>query len=103
MSGKNKLAKFRENETFECLLQPSSDDMLAGNFPIKGRWNEEVFHNDNPIVLELGCGRGEYTVALGVRNPDVNYIGIDIKGARLWKGANCAQSHISHPSRALLP
>ena len=93
MSGKNKLAKFRENETFECLLQPSSDDMLAGNFPVKGHWNEEVFHNDNPIVLELGCGRGEYTVALAERNPDINYIGIDIKGARLWKGAKYATEH----------
>lgn len=93
MSGKNKLAKFRENETFGCLLQPSSDDMLAGNFPVKGRWNADVFHNDNPIVLELGCGRGEYTVALAERNPSVNYIGIDIKGARLWKGAKYATEH----------
>lgn len=93
MSGKNKLAKFRENETFACLLQPSSDDMLAGNFPLKGRWHAEVFHNDNPIVLELGCGRGEYTVALAERYPDINYIGIDIKGARLWKGAKYATEH----------
>src|SRR5574344_100472 len=87
MSGKNKLAKFRENETFECLFQPLSDDMIADNFSLKGHWNEQVFHNDNPIVLELGCGKGEYTIALAERNLNINYIGIDIKGARLWKGA----------------
>ncbi|NLD20951.1 MAG: tRNA (guanosine(46)-N7)-methyltransferase TrmB [Bacteroidales bacterium] len=87
MSRKNKLAKFRENQTFECLIQPLSDDMIADNFSLKGHWNEQVFHNDNPIVLELGCGKGEYTIALAKHNLNINYIGIDIKGARLWKGA----------------
>jgi tRNA (guanine-N7-)-methyltransferase len=87
---KNKLFKFAQNETFKCLIQPSTDVMLSGEHPLKGHWNSEVFHNDNPIVLELGCGKGEYTIALSQRNPQVNYIGVDIKGARLWKGAKFA-------------
>lgn len=61
--------------------------------PLKGRWASEVFHNDNPIVLELGCGKGEYTVDLALRNPSCNYIGVDIKGARLWKGAKYVNDH----------
>ena len=87
---KNKLFKFAQNETFKCLIQSSTDVMLSGEHPLKGHWNNEVFHNDNPIVLELGCGKGEYTIALSQRNPNVNYIGVDIKGARLWKGAKFA-------------
>ena len=87
---KNKLFKFAENETFKCLIQPSTEQMLAGDHPLKGHWGSEVFHNDNPIVLELGCGKGEYTIALALRNHGVNYIGVDIKGARLWKGAKYA-------------
>ncbi len=87
---KNKLFKFAQNETFKCLVQPPTEVMLKGEHPLKGHWNSEVFHNDNPIVLELGCGKGEYTIALSQRNPQVNYIGVDIKGARLWKGAKFA-------------
>ena len=87
---KNKLFKFAQNETFKCLIQPPTETMLSGEHPLKGHWNSEVFHNDNPIVLELGCGKGEYTIALSQRNPQVNYIGVDIKGARLWKGAKFA-------------
>ena len=87
---KNKLFKFAENETFKCLIQPTTEQMLAGDHPLKGNWNRDVFHNGNPIVLELGCGKGEYTIALAQRNPDINYIGVDIKGARLWKGAKFA-------------
>ncbi len=87
---KNKLFKFAENETFSCLIQPATDQMLSGEHPLKGNWGRDVFHNDNPIVLELGCGKGEYTIALAQRNPDINYIGVDIKGARLWKGAKFA-------------
>lgn len=87
---KNKLFKFAENETFECLIQPTTDQMLSGDHPLKGNWGRDVFHNSNPIVLELGCGKGEYTIALAQRNPDINYIGVDIKGARLWKGAKFA-------------
>ena len=87
---KNKLFKFAENETFKCLLQPTTEQMLSGDHPLKGHWGSEVFHNTNPIVLELVCGKGEYTIALAQRNPDINYIGVDIKGARLWKGAKFA-------------
>jgi len=90
MSSKDKLKRFRENETFSCLLQPSVDDVLRKDHPIKGRWGEDMFHNQNPIILELGCGKGEYTVALAEKYPDINFIGIDIKGARLWKGAKYA-------------
>ena len=88
--GKGKLKKFAENETFSCLIQPTTDELLGRDHPLKGRWREEMFHNDNPIVLELGCGKGEYTIALAERFPEKNYIGLDIKGARLWKGAKYA-------------
>jgi len=88
--GKDKLRKFAENETFKCLVQPSSSELLAKDFPLKGRWGKDFFGNDNPIVLELGCGKGEYTVALAEKYPERNFIGIDIKGARLWKGAKYA-------------
>lgn len=88
--GKDKLRKFRENETFECLIQPSLDQVLNQKHPLSGNWSKSVFGNDNPIVLELGCGKGEYTIALAERNPNINYIGVDIKGARLWKGAKYA-------------
>lgn len=85
--GKDKLRRFQENETFECMIQPLTEEVLFCDHPLKGNWHKEVFHNDNPIVLELGCGKGEYTIALAERNPDCNYIGVDIKGARMWKGA----------------
>lgn len=90
MSGKDKIRKFRENLTFECLIQPTTDEVLGKDHPVKGNWNEKIFKNSNPIVLELGCGKGEYTVALSQRYPDKNFIGVDIKGARLWKGAKYA-------------
>ena len=96
--GHDKLRKFAENETFSCLLQPSAEELLADGYfhlrdhAVKGRWNER-FENNNPIVLELGCGKGEYTVALAERDPERNYIGVDIKGARLWKGAKYATEH----------
>ncbi len=86
MGSKKKLRRFRENEGFKNVIQPARSEVLSGNFGIKGRWNEQ-FGNENPIVLELGCGKGEYTVGLARRHPDRNYIGIDIKGARLWRGA----------------
>ncbi|MCR4570393.1 MAG: tRNA (guanosine(46)-N7)-methyltransferase TrmB [Bacteroidales bacterium] len=98
--GHGKLRKFAENETFRCLLQPDASQVLAKetgsrelklrNHAIKGRWGEEMFGNDHPIVLELGCGKGEYTIALAEKHPEINYIGVDIKGARLWKGAKYA-------------
>ena len=97
--GKNKLQKFRELEQLEHVFQVPSEQLRAGQqCEMKGRWRE-FFGNDNPIVLELGCGKGEYTVALGKRFPDKNYIGIDIKGARLWTGAkesfNCGMKNVA--------
>ena len=91
--GKNKLKKFAEMETFRNVFQCGARETLEGNplVAMRGKWHEEYFHNDNPIVLELGCGRGEYTVGLAARYPDKNYIGIDIKGARMWAGAKQAE------------
>ena len=88
--GKDKLKRFAENLTFERLIQPSFAEIFNKDHELKGRWHREFFGNDNPIVLELGCGKGEYTVALAERNPGHNYIGIDIKGARMWRGAKTA-------------
>lgn len=85
--GKDKLRRFRENLTFSCFLQPEFEEIFRTDHPIKGNWNRDFFHNDRPIVVELGCGKGEYTVALAERDPSRNYIGIDIKGARMWRGA----------------
>lgn len=86
---KNKLAKFADMETFPHVFQyPFAVlQQQEGGFPLKGRWHTDFFHNDHPIVLELGCGRGEYTVGLGKRYAEKNFIGIDIKGARMWAGA----------------
>ena len=85
--GKDKLRRFRENLTFPCFVQPEFDDVFSCDHPLKGHWQRDFFHNDHPIVLELGCGKGEYTVALAEREPGRNFIGIDIKGARMWRGA----------------
>lgn len=87
---KHKLQRFAENKTFGNLFQHTDYDREQPNFPLRGRWREEYFHNDHPIVLELGCGKGDYTLALARRNPDCNYIGIDRKGARLWRGCKDA-------------
>lgn len=88
--GKDKLRRFAENLTFKCLVQPEFEDIFHKNHPLKGRWNADFFGNDRPIILELGCGKGEYTIALARRNPQYNYIGVDIKGARMWRGAKTA-------------
>jgi len=85
--GKNKLAKFAEMETFPHVFQVASRDVLSGEkFRYAGDW-AAFFRNDNPVILELGCGKGEYTVGLAERFPDKNFIGVDIKGARMWSGA----------------
>ena len=88
--GKGKLAKFADMDTYENVFQYPYGALEHADFPMQGRWHEEYFHNDNPIVLELGCGKGEYTVGLAKRYPDVNHIGVDIKGARMWTGATQA-------------
>ena len=90
MGSKNKLKRFRENETFSNVIQPKREDLLNQSFSLKGKWNSDFFGNSNPIILELGCGKGEYTIALAQRNTDINYIGVDIKGARFWRGAKTA-------------
>ena len=85
---KNKLSKFADMATYPHVFQPEDcSPTPARTFKLKGRWAAEFFHNSNPIVLELGCGRGEYTVGLAKRWPDKNFIGVDIKGARMWTGA----------------
>jgi len=88
LGSKNKLKRFRENETFKNVIQPTRENVLNG-FSLNGKWHI-FFGNKNPIVLELGCGKGEYTVALARKNENTNYIGIDIKGARFWRGAKTA-------------
>jgi len=88
VGSKNKLKRFRENETFTNVIQPTRKEVLDG-FSLKGSWHT-FFKNNNPIILELGCGKGEYTIALALKNPNINYIGIDIKGARFWRGAKTA-------------
>ena len=85
--GKNKLKKFADIEKFSCVLQYPREILLRDGFPLKGKWKSEFFSNEGPITLELGCGKGEYTVALAIANPDSNFIGVDIKGARIWSGA----------------
>lgn len=88
--GKDKIRRFQENETFTCMVQPLFEEIFGKDYKLKGRWREDFFKNNNPIVLELGCGRGEYTVGLAQRNPDKNFIGIDVKGARMWRGGRTA-------------
>jgi tRNA (guanine-N7-)-methyltransferase len=90
VGSKNKLKRFRENETFDNVVQPLRDEVISGNFSLKGKWASTFFKNTKPIVLELGCGKGEYSVGLAERYPEKNFIGIDIKGARFWRGAKTA-------------
>ena len=89
--GKNKLKKFAEMREFSCVLQYPREELLKGDFPYKGKWCSDFFHRDAPIVVELGCGKGEYTVGLAKSDLSRNYIGVDIKGARMWRGAKTAE------------
>lgn len=84
--GKNKLARFAENKILPNVIQPTRQEALS-NFELKGKWRSHFFKNENPIVLELGCGKGEYSVGLAKEFPNKNFIGVDIKGARFWFGA----------------
>lgn len=88
---KRKLAQFAENKTFDHVIEPDSRTMLEDRFELKEKWNSDFFKNDQPIVLELGCGKGEYSVELGRQFPDKNFIGVDIKGARIWRGAKTVE------------
>jgi tRNA (guanine-N7-)-methyltransferase len=88
--GKNKLARWTELGSFYNVIQPEIGSVSGKDHPVKGRWKSEMFGNSNPVILELGCGKGEYTIGLASRFPENNYIGIDIKGARMWRGAKTA-------------
>jgi tRNA (guanine-N7-)-methyltransferase len=88
--GKNKLARWTELGTYDNVIQPEIGEVTGRDHPIKGKWNTDLFKNPNPIVLELGCGKGEYTVGLANNSRHNNFIGIDIKGARMWRGAKTA-------------
>lgn len=88
--GKNKIRRFEENLTFDHVVQPTFAELAIADLPLKGKWNSELFQRTAPLVLELGCGRGEYTLGLARLYPDRNFIGVDIKGARIWRGAKNA-------------
>jgi len=88
--GKDKLKRFEEMKGFNRVFQPSFDEYFRKDHHLKNNWVKEIFKNNNPLVLELGCGRGEYTIGLAKKFPDINFIGIDIKGARMWKGSKTA-------------
>lgn len=85
---KNKLKHFADMKTMPFVFEPTTEEGMNNAFLLKGKWHSDFFKNDNPIIVELGCGKGEYTIELAKRNPNINYIGIDIKGARIWYGAN---------------
>ena len=89
MGSKNKLKRFNENKTFRNVIEPTREQVINNELNLKGNWREK-FGNSHPIVLELGCGKGEYTVGLAALYPEKNFIGIDIKGARFWRGAKTA-------------
>jgi tRNA (guanine-N7-)-methyltransferase len=89
--GKKKLSRFRDLANLERVFQPPFEEVFGKDYPLKGLWCREVFGNTLPLVLELGCGKGEYTVGLARNHPDKNFMGLDIKGARIWTGAKAAQ------------
>jgi tRNA (guanine-N7-)-methyltransferase len=88
--GKDKLRRFQELHTFPNVIESGIDEVFTADHPVKGKWSTTHFGNSNPIVLELGCGKGEYTVNLAEKYPEKNFIGIDIKGNRMWVGAKQA-------------
>jgi tRNA (guanine-N7-)-methyltransferase len=90
LGSKNKLKRFKENISFKNVIQPTREELIDNGFEYKGKWGELFFNNNNPIVIELGCGKGEYSVELAKLYPEINFIGIDIKGARFWRGAKIA-------------
>jgi len=96
VGSKNKLKRFNENATFKNVVQPDRQEIEGNSYALKGNWHKH-FGNNNPIVLELGCGKGEYTLGLARMDANRNYIGLDIKGARLWRGAKTAlEEHIDN-------
>ena len=91
MGQKNKLQKFSDMSGYRNVIQPDFDEVFRKDYALKGKGASDFFHNGNPVVLELGCGKGEYTVGLARVHPEVNYIGVDIKGARMWRGLTQAR------------
>lgn len=89
---KNKLAKFAEMDMLSNVIQPRHEEVFRTDYKLKGNWCKEFFKNDNPIVLEVGCGKGEYAVGLARKFPEKNFIGLDIKGSRMWTGAKEADA-----------
>ena len=96
MGSKNKLKRFKENESFSNVVQPTREEVFSDSLKLKGNWKRYFFKNDHPIVLELGCGKGEYSVGLAKMFPDKNFLGVDIKGARFWRGAKTALEEELH-------
>lgn len=88
---KNKLRRFSEMKSMSCVFEPDMETSKRDDFELKGNWNRDYFKNSNPIIIELGCGKGEYAVGLGKKFPNKNYIGIDIKGARVYEGASVVE------------
>jgi len=93
MGGKGKLKKWAEMKTFNNVVEPTTLEVFKTEHPLKGKWRTEIFKNNNPIVLELGCGKGEYSVGMGEHFPSKNFIGVDIKGNRIWRGAKTASEN----------
>ncbi|MFO7940389.1 MAG: tRNA (guanosine(46)-N7)-methyltransferase TrmB [Bacteroidales bacterium] len=94
---KRKLQRFAEMETFDHVIQPAFEEVFDKDFRLKGAWNKTFFKHSQPLVLELGCGKGEYTVGLAKRFPNKNFLGIDIKGSRMWRGAKTIEEeHLSN-------
>lgn len=90
MSGKGKLQKWAEMKTFNNVVEPTLEEVFKKDYKLKGKWSSNIFKNNNPIVLELGCGKGEYSIGMGEYFPNKNFIGVDIKGNRIWRGAKTA-------------
>jgi len=94
--GKNKLKRFAEMKSFGNVFEPHFSEVFGHDFFMKGNWNEKFFRNNNPVIIELGCGKGEYTLNLAMMHKDINFIGIDRKGARIWRGALTALEKQMH-------
>ncbi|MEQ8624728.1 MAG: tRNA (guanosine(46)-N7)-methyltransferase TrmB [Vicingaceae bacterium] len=90
MAGKRKLEHFSEMKAFPNVFEPETEEVFRTNYHMMGNWHKEFFKNDRPIILELGCGKGEYTLGMARKFPKANFIGIDIKGARMWRGSKTA-------------
>lgn len=96
MAGKRKLEHFAEMKTFANVFEPKLEEVFRTDYSMKGRWKDDFFKNDYPLILELGCGKGEYSVGMAKKFPKRNFIGVDIKGARMWRGAKTALEESIH-------